>query len=72
MNSAKEPKKPPKMTPSNNKNKMFNDLVDMIPGWTDSTFASGKKFLELLWETIWKVTLYFLNKSWAVTNMYIH
>lgn len=55
MSSARSAKKPAQLAPTHNRNILFNELLDILPGWVDSTFASGKRFTELLCAVLWKV-----------------
>lgn len=65
MTASRALKKPAPMTAPTNMSKLYNKLLDMVPGWTDNSLASGSKFLEVISSTLWKVKLNFKNYHWV-------
>lgn len=56
MAASSRKRKPSPMTENNSKNKLYNKLLDAIPGgWSDNSYSSGKAFLDITWNLLWKV-----------------
>ena len=56
MAAARALEKPKPMADVNAKAKLYNKLLKVMPGWSDSSLASGKKFLDVLWIVLWTVS----------------